>query len=207
MNAANGPSVRTPRGPGALAGGAIDLALALTLSLPRPFAHTMGHRGLARMAAAITLPCGGRAQGAAWGHVVGQARVAGLPMRVGTDPQARRARGARDEADAGRPLLGRGARPLALMGAPAWWSGGGALRGAGFPRRSGPAPPPQGGGGRRVPRGLAALPQGRERRARQSQLAGQAGRRLALSDPRNSSTRVAGRCRVFAKTVPVSSVS
>jgi hypothetical protein len=143
MIAANGTSVSTPRGPGALAGGAMDLALALALSIPAPFAHTMGHRGMARMAAAITLPCGGRAQGAAWGHVVGKASVAGLPIRVGTDPQARRARGARDHADAGRPLLGRGARPLALMGAPAWWSGGGAMRGAVFPRRSGPAHPPQ----------------------------------------------------------------
>jgi hypothetical protein len=56
MNASKGPEVGTKRSPCSLAGMAMDLALAITLIIPRPFAPTMGNRGMARMAAAITLP-------------------------------------------------------------------------------------------------------------------------------------------------------
>ncbi len=34
----------------------MDPALAITMIIPRPFAPTMGNSGMARMAAAITLP-------------------------------------------------------------------------------------------------------------------------------------------------------
>jgi hypothetical protein len=104
MHASKGPEVRAKPSPSALAGGAMDRALAVTILVPRPFAHPMGTRGLVRMAAAITLPFGGIEQGAAWGHVVGHERVAGLPVRVVTDPPALLARVARD--DAIRPGVG-----------------------------------------------------------------------------------------------------
>jgi hypothetical protein len=64
----------------------MDPALAITIIIPRPFAHTVGNRGMARMAAAITLPFVGIEQGAAWGLGVGNEGVAGLPIRVVPDP-------------------------------------------------------------------------------------------------------------------------
>jgi hypothetical protein len=45
LNASKGPSVRAKRGPCSLAGVAMDLALAITMIIPRPFAHTMGNGG------------------------------------------------------------------------------------------------------------------------------------------------------------------
>jgi hypothetical protein len=142
MNASKRPEVSAKCGPCPLAGVAMDLAPAITILIPHPFAPPMGNRGMVWMAAAITLPFVGREQGAAWGHVVGTERVAGLPGRMVTDPPALLARVAREEAEAGRPIVGRGAMPFALMGAPGWWIGGVARRGAFFPRRSGTAHQP-----------------------------------------------------------------
>jgi hypothetical protein len=163
MNASKGTEVRTKRGPCALAGAAMDLALAVTLILPRPFAHTRGNRVMTRMAAAITPPFVGREQGAAWGHVVGHERVAGLPIRVDTDPQALLAHVTRDNADDGRPIIARGAMPFARIGAPAWWIGGVAKLCAFFPgvlvsSSASKAVPRMMWGDRRVHIGLEALP-------------------------------------------------
>src|SRR5215475_581210 len=121
----------------------MDLAQAITIIIPRPFAHAMGNRGMARMAAAITLPFIGVEQGAAWGHVLGHERVTGLPIRMVTNPQALLARVARDDADDGRPIVGIGSVPFALIGAPAWWIGWVAMRCAFFPPRSGTVHQPQ----------------------------------------------------------------
>jgi hypothetical protein len=54
--------------------------------------------------------------------------------------------------------------------------------------------------------GWEALPQGMELFARDPHCPREACRGLALAIPRSHSTKVAGRCRVFAKTVPVSKV-
>jgi hypothetical protein len=124
LSASKGTEVSTKRSPGPLTGSAVDLASAITLLIPRPFAHTMSNRGMGRMAAAIALPCVGIEQGAAWGHMVGKKGVAGLPVRVVTDPAALLACVTRDAADDGRPIVGRGAVPLALIGAPAGSRGG-----------------------------------------------------------------------------------
>jgi hypothetical protein len=96
------------------------LALAIPIIIARPFAHAMGNRSMARMAAAIPLPFVGIEQGAAWGHIIGNERAAGRPIRMVTDPQALLARVARDDADDGRPIIGIGAMPFALIGALAW---------------------------------------------------------------------------------------
>jgi hypothetical protein len=63
-----------------LAGGAIDLAWTIPLIIPRPSVHTLGNRGLERMAATIALPCVGREPHAARGHIFGHEVVARLPV-------------------------------------------------------------------------------------------------------------------------------
>jgi hypothetical protein len=83
------------------AGVAMDLALAIPMIIPRPFAHPVGHGGIARMTATIALPFGGIEPCAARGHVVGHEGVADLPVRMVTDPPALLARVARDDADEG----------------------------------------------------------------------------------------------------------
>jgi hypothetical protein len=85
MNTSESTQVGPKCSPCSLAGIAMDLALAISMIIPRPFAHTMGNRGMAWMAAAITLPFVGIKSGAALGHVVGNEAVAGLPTRVITD--------------------------------------------------------------------------------------------------------------------------
>ena len=121
----------------------MDLAQAITIIIPRPFAHAMGNRGMARMAAAITLPFIGVEQGAAWGHVLGHERVTGLPIRMVTNPQALLARVARDDADNRGTIVGRGAVAFALIGASAWRVVRMAMGRAFFPPRSGTVRRPQ----------------------------------------------------------------
>jgi hypothetical protein len=70
----------------------MDLALAITILIPRPFAYPVGNGGMARMAATIALPFVGIEPRAARGHVVGHEGVAGLPVRMVADPPALLAR-------------------------------------------------------------------------------------------------------------------
>jgi hypothetical protein len=51
-----GTQIGPERGARSLAAVAVDLAPTLTIVIPGPFAHPVGHRGMARMATAITLP-------------------------------------------------------------------------------------------------------------------------------------------------------
>ena len=184
---------------------AMDLALTITIVIPRPFAHPVGNRGMARMAPPITLPFIGIEQCAAGRHTVSNKVVAGLPVRMVADPPALLSCVARDDADDGGTIVGIGTVPFALIGVPAWRIVGVAMRRAFFPPRSGTVRPPQ----RRCRalhrsapcrRGvwscLRERPSSRARRAMGSPLA----------TPRSNSTRVAGRCRVFSKAVSVSSV-
>jgi hypothetical protein len=55
----------------------------------------------------LALPFIGIAQGTVWGHAVGNASVAGLPMRLVTDPQALLVCIARKDTDDGRPLMNK----------------------------------------------------------------------------------------------------
>jgi hypothetical protein len=121
------------------AGVAMDLAPAITIIIPRSCAPTVGHGGMARLTATIALPFVGREPRATRGHVVGHEGVAGLPVRVVAHPKTLLARLPRDHADAGGPIVGRGAVSCALMGPPAGWIDGVAMRHALFPRRAGTA--------------------------------------------------------------------
>ena len=52
----------------------MDLALPITIIIPRPFVDTVADRGMGGMTAPVALPFVGIEQGAAWGHVVGNKR-------------------------------------------------------------------------------------------------------------------------------------
>jgi hypothetical protein len=189
MNTSKGTEVGSTRRPCALAGMAMDFALAITIIIPRPFVHTMSNRGMVRMAAAIARPLIGRGPRAADRDVRRDQPHTGARIGVVTDPPARRARVARDEADAGRPIVGIRALPVALMGAPAWWIGGVAMGGAFFPRvlvelislKGGTRHHPGRRG--RMQLGLEALPEGMELCARHPQFTREARRRLTFGDP------------------------
>jgi hypothetical protein len=139
MNTSKGTEVGTKRSPCALAGIAMDLALPITIIIPRPFAHTMSNRGMVRMAAAITLPLIGIEPRAADRDVLRDQPRAGARIGVVTDPPALLARVARDDADDGRPIIGVGAVPFALIGAPPGRIRGISMRCAFFPPRFGTA--------------------------------------------------------------------
>ena len=139
VDAPEGTQVGPKRRARPLAGVAMDLALAITIVIPRPFAHPVGSRGMARMAAAITLPFVGIEQRAALGHVFRDEVVAGLPVRMVTDPPALLACLARDDADDRGTIVRIGAVPFALIGALAWRIKRVAMRRTFFPLRSGTA--------------------------------------------------------------------
>ena len=88
VDAPEGPQVGPERRPRSLTGITMDLALAITIVIPRPFAHTMGNRGMVRMAVTIALPFVGIEPRATRQHVVGNEGVAGLPVRVVADPKS-----------------------------------------------------------------------------------------------------------------------
>jgi hypothetical protein len=71
-----------------LAGIAMDLALTITIVIPRPFAHPMGNRGMAPMTATITLPFISIEQRATRRHVVSNQVAAGLSVGMVADPPA-----------------------------------------------------------------------------------------------------------------------
>jgi hypothetical protein len=96
-----GPQVGAEYCARCFAGVAIDLALAITMIIPRPFTSTVGHGSMAWMTATIALPLVGIKPLATRRHVVGNEAVAGLPVRVVTASNALRARLARDDAEEG----------------------------------------------------------------------------------------------------------
>ena len=172
MDAPEGPQVRAERRTRPLAGVAMDLAVAITSVVSRPFVPTVANRGMGRRAAPIALPFVGIQPGAAGGHVFGAQVSAGAHVRMVAAPQARLARLTRDHADDGGTIGGIGAVPFALIGTPAGRIAGGAMGRAFFPRVVVQLVRLTGGthhhvGGRRgVQMGLEALPQGVELWAR-----------------------------------------
>ena len=117
MDTPEGTQVGTERCARPLTGVAMDLAATIPIVIPCPFAHPVGHRGMARMAPTITLPFIGIEPRATGGHVGSNKNVAGLPVRMVADPPALLARVARDDADDGGPIVDIGAVALALIGA------------------------------------------------------------------------------------------
>jgi hypothetical protein len=65
-----------------LAGVTMDLALPITMVIPRPFAPPVGNRGMVWMTATITLPFIDIEQRTTRRHVVSNQVTAGLPVGV-----------------------------------------------------------------------------------------------------------------------------
>jgi hypothetical protein len=142
VDAPAGPEVRAERRASACAGGALDVALALTLILTGPCVDPMATRGRGWMPPAVALPCVGVQPRAGSREGFGEARLARSRGRVVPHPQALLARLARDEADARGPSMRRGPVACALIGASAWRVAGGARGRAVWPPRIGTARPP-----------------------------------------------------------------
>jgi len=134
-----GPKRRTR----SLTGVAMHFTLAITISIARPFVSAMADGGMGWMTAPVALPCVGIQPRPASRKVFGEEGTARPRVRVVAHPQALLARVARDDADEGGPIVGRGAVALALMGASTWRVTGIAMGRAVFPPRAGPVRRPQ----------------------------------------------------------------
>jgi hypothetical protein len=133
-----GASGCAKRRPSPVAGVTVDLADAITITLPRPCPSAMAHRGVSRVATVRALPRIRREHRAVRWDVRSDQRPAGACVRTIAAPQELLARVARDEADEGRPIVGRRPGPLPLLGTSAWRIRGVAMGCAGLPRRSDP---------------------------------------------------------------------
>jgi hypothetical protein len=122
-----------------LTGIAMDLALTISMVIPRPFAHPVGNRGMARMAPPITLPFISTEQRAPRRHIVSNQVMAGLPVCMVADPPALLSRVARDDTDDGGTIIRIGAMSFALVGASPGWIRRVRVRRAFFPPRCGTA--------------------------------------------------------------------
>src|SRR5262245_58821981 len=120
-----------------LTGVAMDLTATITIVILCPFAHPVGNRGMAWMTTTITLPFLRQEQHAPRRHVVSNKIVAGVPVRMVTDPPARLCRVTRDDTDDRGTIIGIRTVPLAFIRAPAWRIRGVAMRRTFFPRPSG----------------------------------------------------------------------
>ena len=134
-----GPKRRTR----SLTGIAMHFAAAITVVIPRPFAHTMGDRGMAWMTAPVALPFVGVQPRTDSRNVFINEAVARPPVRVVAYPKALLACVTRDDADDGRPIVGIGAMASPLIGPSTWRVAGIAMGRAFFPPRSGTARRPQ----------------------------------------------------------------
>jgi hypothetical protein len=134
-----GPKRRTR----ALTGVAMHFTSAITSIIPRPFVYAMADGGMGWMTAPVALPFVGVQPRAASRKGFGDEGTARPRVRVVAHPQAWLARVARDEADAGGPIVGRGAVACALIGASTWRVTGIAMGRAVFPPRSGTVRRPQ----------------------------------------------------------------
>jgi hypothetical protein len=66
----------------------MDLAVAITIVVSRPFVHTVAHSAVGHVTATRALPFIGIEPRTASRHVVGHEGMAGPRVRVVTDPQA-----------------------------------------------------------------------------------------------------------------------
>ena len=95
----------------------MDLALAITISIPCPLVHAVADGGVGWMTAPVALPFVGVQPRTASRKVFGNEGTASPRVRVVAHPQALLARVARDDADDGGPVVGIGAVAFALIGA------------------------------------------------------------------------------------------
>jgi hypothetical protein len=190
----------------------VDPAVAIPLIIPCLFVDAVADRGMGWMTPPVALPLIGVQPCAASRQVFDDEPMTSPPVRVVAHPKPRLARLTRDTTDNRRPTIGVGAVVFALIRAAAGRIIRGAMRRAFFLRVLVSRVRLKGGayhhvgGGRRIPRRLNMLPQGMELLARQPQFVGQEAVGWPLATPRSRSMSAAGRGRVFAKTVPVSSV-
>ena len=143
MDPPEGTQVGPERRARPLTGVAVDLASAIAIIIPRPLVHAVADRGMGRMAAPIALPFVGIELRAASRHVLRDQGTARARVRMVADPEALLARVPRDDTDDGRTIVGVGAVPFALIGAPAGRIRGVAMGRAFFPPRSGTVRRPQ----------------------------------------------------------------
>src|SRR5262245_19325170 len=94
-----GPQIGPECGTHSLAAVAMHLVPAIPIVIPCPFAHPVGHRGMTRVTAPITLPFIRIEQRAPGGDVVGNEVVAGVPVGMVAYPPALLSRVARDDTD------------------------------------------------------------------------------------------------------------
>jgi hypothetical protein len=143
VDPSEGTEIRPERRARAFATIAVDLTSTIAIVIPRPLAPPVGHRGVARMTATITLPLISVEQRATRRHVVSNQVAAGLPVRMVADPPALLPCIARDDTDEGRAIVGISPMPFALVGAPPGWISRVRVRRAFFPPRCGTARRPR----------------------------------------------------------------
>ena len=103
-----------------LTGVAMDVALAITIIIARPFVDPMANRGMGWVATAVARPFVRVQRRAVSQNGCGDERLASPPVRVVAHPKMLLARLARDDPDDRGPIVGRGAVAFALMGMSAW---------------------------------------------------------------------------------------
>jgi hypothetical protein len=139
VDAPEATQIGPERGARALTGVAMDLASTITIVIPRPFAHPVGYRGMARMTTTITLPLIRIEQRATGGDVVRNQVAASAPVGMIADPPTLLSRIARDDTDDGRAIVRIRPMPFALVGTSSRWICRVRVRRAFFPRRCGTA--------------------------------------------------------------------
>lgn len=121
MNAPKDTQVGPERRPCALAGVAVDFATAIPIIIPCPLVHAVADGAMGRMAPAIALPLVGIELRAASWDILRDQGCAGVRVRMVADPEPVLARVPRYHTDNGRAIIGIGAVPLPLIGAPTGW--------------------------------------------------------------------------------------
>jgi hypothetical protein len=124
-------------------GVAVDLAAAVPVIIPGPFADAVADRGMGWVTPPVALPLIRIQLCAASRKVFHHERMTSPSVRVVAHPKALLASLTRDDTDDGRTIIGIGAVPLALIRASAGRIRGVAMGGAFFPPRSDTIHPPQ----------------------------------------------------------------
>jgi hypothetical protein len=143
VDAPERPEVRAKRRAGSFTGVAVDLAAAVPVIIPGPFADAVADRGMGWVTTSVALPLIGIQLCAAHQKVFHHELMTRPSVRVVAHPKTLLARVAGDDADDGKTIIGIRAVPLALIGASPRWVTGIAMGRAFFPPRSGRVRRPQ----------------------------------------------------------------
>ncbi len=139
MNPTETTQIRPKRRAGPFTGVAVHFASAVAIVITGPFADTVAHRGMGRMAAVIALPFIGVQDRALQRDILGDQGSTRTPVRMVADPKTLLPRLARDQTDDGGTIIGVGPVPLPPIGATAGRGGRVSMRRAFFPPHSGTA--------------------------------------------------------------------